>query len=169
MILNHPTVTKQVDMWSVGCILAELIGRKPLFPGSSPLDQLKRICQICGTPNFKDVPGDKKTVQVMFSNLSFYNPIDFKLIYPNTSLETLDLLSKMLQFQPNKRISAEESLKHPYFKSLYSKDHLENCEIFDNSFEKLTQSYGIKSVMYESLLEYGKKSQKFLFFSKFDL
>eukprot|EP01080_Neovahlkampfia_damariscottae_P009239 gene9239-1325_t len=160
MILNHPTVTKQVDMWSVGCILAELIGRKPIFPGSSPLDQLKRICQVCGTPNFKDVPGDEKTIKVMFSQLSFYTPIDLSLIYPNVSKDTLDLLAKMLQFQPNNRISAEDALKHPYFKSLYSPDHLEKCEEFDSSFEKLTKSYGIKSVMFESLIKYGEKNHK---------
>lgn len=159
MLLDYPTVTKQVDMWSIGCIFAELLQRKPLFPGSSPFDQLQKIISFIGTPNLNEIPIDQKNVKSVFKDIPFSKPVDLKYYFPKCNLLALDLLAQMLVFDPNKRINTKNALTHPYFKGLYSKGHVKSAKIFNNSFEDDAQKYGIKKVLFSTLCDFKKTKQ----------
>eukprot|EP00455_Lapot_gusevi_P056186 TRINITY_DN9270_c0_g1_i1.p1 TRINITY_DN9270_c0_g1~~TRINITY_DN9270_c0_g1_i1.p1 ORF type:complete len:299 (-),score=74.15 TRINITY_DN9270_c0_g1_i1:265-1161(-) len=117
ILLGGRQYSTPVDVWSIGCIFAEMASHTPLFPGDSEIDEIFKIFRILGTPSEETWTG--------VSSLP-----DFKPTFPKwhaQPLETvvrgldavgLDLLSKMLVYEPGKRISAKEALKHPYFHGL---------------------------------------------------
>ena len=108
-----------IDMWSAGCIFAELSNAgRPLFPGSTVDDQLRRIFKVLGTPtediwpNVTQLPDFKQFIN--------YQPYpDFEKIVPNLSPKGRDLLLRLLVCNPAKRLSAEDTLKHQYFKEVF--------------------------------------------------
>lgn len=126
-----------VDMWSVGCILAELFGRKVFLPGSSGFEQLHLILQKLGTPDeetLNSIPSNKAKVYI--SKLPKYEKISLSKRFPNISQEGLNLLERLLEFSPEKRITAEEALNHSYLSSLHEYDCSIQMGIFDFSFDK---------------------------------
>jgi len=121
--------TLAIDVWSVGCIFAEMLGRKPLFPGEDYLHQLRLISEIVGTPTEGDLHfvTSEKALKFM-RNLSIKPKSDFSKLYPKASKEALDLLQQMLIFDPDKRVSVVEALEHPYLASLHHADDEPLCE-----------------------------------------
>lgn len=105
-----------VDMWSMGCILAELFMREPLFPGKTDIDQLSKIFGIRGTPNDDIWPG--ATDLPYFFTFEDRKPIILKKIISNCSNEALDLIEQMLQLNPNFRITMDKALDHAFFKDM---------------------------------------------------
>lgn len=108
--------TKALDIWSIGCIFAEMLGNKPLFPGKNYVDQLNRILQIVGSPTDEDlaaIPNEKSRRYV--ASLPKRPKIPWHSLYPDATPEAIDLLDQMLAFNPDRRITAEEALAHPYF------------------------------------------------------
>merc|ERR1719458_1040591 len=101
-----------VDIWSAGCILAELFTRKPLFPGQYEVEQLGKIFEVIGTPVEADWPEESS---VLRSNFSYARGRGVAGILAELDPQATDLLSKMLTFQPSLRITAAEALAHPYF------------------------------------------------------
>ncbi|PCH44740.1 Pkinase-domain-containing protein [Wolfiporia cocos MD-104 SS10] len=105
----------EVDMWGVGCVLGEMFWRRPILPGSSDLDQLDKIWQLCGTPtqftwpNYDNLPGCEG-----IKRFNSY-PRRLKTVYEMLGPETLDLLDKLLTCNPKERITAEKALDHEYF------------------------------------------------------
>ncbi len=120
ILLGNEEYERSVDMWSIGCIFAEMVTGKPLFAGNTETDQLKKIFQIRGTPNEKYAPQLKELPEwgVGDNNFEDFPEKDFKELFPNLDAEGIDLLKKFLQLEPDKRISAEEALKHPFFDDL---------------------------------------------------
>ncbi|XP_050081640.1 cyclin-dependent kinase 7 [Anopheles aquasalis] len=102
-----------VDMWAVGCILAELLLRVPFLPGESDLDQLTRIFQVLGTPNETNWPDVKSLPD--YVQYKFYPPIPLRDIFTAASEDLLDLANKMLALYPLNRCSCTEALQMPYF------------------------------------------------------
>jgi serine/threonine protein kinase len=128
----------KIDVWSVGCILAELHGRKPLFPGDDYIKQMNLIFGVLGTPSKEDMKfiTNEKALEYIKS-LKKKPKITFDKIYKDANPLALDLLDKMLVFNPHKRISVDEALAHPYLKTLHNVKSETDCKrMFDFEFEK---------------------------------
>ncbi|KAL9646919.1 hypothetical protein ABK040_013778 [Willaertia magna] len=157
LILNNDIVSKETDMWSVGCIMAELIGRKVLFRGTCAVDQMRRIISILGTPKLEDIKGSDQGIEFM-TTLPKCDPKDFTKLFTNANPLALDLLRSMLEFNYEKRISALEAIRHPYFSDLFEESDIVYCESkFDFTWEdKLIDSEDIKKECYESIIKFRK-------------
>jgi mitogen-activated protein kinase 1/3 len=130
LLLGLKTYTKAVDMWSVGCIFAEIVRGKPLWRGSSGKDgniirwlaehQIKLIFETLGTPqnqyiaDIKDTYVQAKVLEAVI-HIGMYKKVAFSKILKKLSETGIDLLEKLLEIDYLKRITAEEALKHPYF------------------------------------------------------
>eukprot|EP01051_Picozoa_sp_SAG22_P006982 SAG22_NODE_476_length_9995_cov_9.488480_4_plen_279_part_00 len=107
--------TYGVDMWSIGCILGELVGGKPMFPGTSTLNQLERIVELVGLPSPADIEALQSPYAVtMIESLPIVKPRTVKELYPQAPPDAVDLIEKMLLFNPDTRMSANEAMGHPY-------------------------------------------------------
>ena len=117
ILLGQKEYSTPVDMWSVGLIFYEMAHRKPLFAGDSEIDQIFKIFQMYGTPNEKNWPGITKLPEFKLSFPQFKGK-GIESYNKNLEPVALDLLSKMIQLDPCKRISAKAALNHPYFDDL---------------------------------------------------
>jgi cyclin-dependent kinase 7 len=102
-----------VDMWSVGCIFAELMLRRAFLPGQNDLDQLGKIFAILGTPTDQDWPQMRSLPN--FIEFEEFPRTPLKQIFLAATDDALNMLSRMLSYDPNKRITAQDALLHPYF------------------------------------------------------
>lgn len=120
VLLFYGTYGPEIDIWSVGCIMVELIIRQPLFPGKSTLNQLSVIVQRIGSPTESDLRGltNPKARRYMES-LPHRDTIDWSRILRGASEQEIDLISRMLSWDPTKRITADEAVEHPYFAKLH--------------------------------------------------
>jgi len=121
ILLGSTKYTKGVDIWSFGCILGELLGNKPLFPGSSTMNQLERIIEFTGRPTHDEIEAIKSPFAGTM--LESIPPVTKKTLqeqFPAATVEALDLLRRLLQFSPTKRISAEAALSHPYVSQFHN-------------------------------------------------
>lgn len=120
IMLNSRGYTKSIDIWSVGCILSEMLSNRPIFPGRHYLDQLNHILGILGSPSNDDLNSiiNEKARRYLRS-LSYKPKIPWARLYPNAHPQALDLLERMLTFNPNNRITVESALEHPYLEQYY--------------------------------------------------
>jgi len=118
MLCSHQ-YSKSVDIWSAGCTFAELLNRKYLFPGDNYLTQIKLILECLGTQSDEDLHfvtnGHAKNYVMSFKKIP-KKPMNKVVKYGNP--EAIDLLERMLVFNPNKRLSIEEALNHPYIQNI---------------------------------------------------
>jgi len=117
ILLGGKQYSTPVDVWSVGCVFAEMVTRTPLFPGDSEIDQLYKTFQILGTPNESLWPGVSQLPDYK-ATFPKWAPKDLAASVPGLCADGLDLLRRMLAYEPAQRISAREALNHPYFKEL---------------------------------------------------
>lgn len=117
LIIPHETnYSTAIDMWSAGCIFAELITRRPLFPGRDTNDQLSRIINLTGKPNPSTIRKLRsQTAQDFIASLPPLKPKDLRVIMPDAEPAVLRLIGGMLEFDPDERLTAEQALKDPYF------------------------------------------------------
>ena len=111
VLLGQENYTTKVDSWSVGCIMAEMVNEKTVFPGDSEIGQLFKIFQICGTPNDSVWPSINK-LQDFKNTFPQWKRKNFAEMFPILNKEGLDLLEKLLTLDPEKRISIREALEH---------------------------------------------------------
>ena len=147
VILNASHYTKAIDIWAAGCILAELLGRTPIFPGDDYLDQVQKIVRVLGTPRLNDMEfigneAARKFIQKLPRRLG--TPLSE--VYPNADPACIDLLSKMLVFNPHKRFTAEECLAHPYLEELHHEEPVA-AEPFDWTFDDFTPTKSLLQAM----------------------
>ena len=113
--LKSKNYNEKIDIWAIGCIMAELYTLKPIFPGSDEFDQLNKILRITGTPEFNDWPEGYALIQKLNIRLPNYNKGNLKQIVFNANEDAIDFLENIFQLNPQNRPSANELLKHPYF------------------------------------------------------
>mmetsp|Transcript_24864 Transcript_24864/g.51637 ORF Transcript_24864/g.51637 Transcript_24864/m.51637 type:complete len:471 (+) Transcript_24864:26-1438(+) len=119
MLCPDGLYTASVDMWSVGCIFAELLGRKPLFPGKNFVHQLTLIFDVIGSPHASQVSHIKsRQAKKFLDSVRGKTPVDFETLYPSCNPVAVDLLKKLLKFEPSERLDAASALAHPYFDAL---------------------------------------------------
>ncbi|CAI0383337.1 unnamed protein product [Linum tenue] len=151
--------TPAIDIWSIGCIFAELVTGKPLFPGKNVVHQLDLITDLLGTPSPATISriGNEKARKYL-TGMSKKQPIPFTKYFPGKDAGALRLLERMLAFDPKDRPSAEEALADPYF---YGLANLENeptrAPISKLEFEferrRLTRD-DVRELIYREILEY---------------
>jgi mitogen-activated protein kinase 1/3 len=117
IMLSSQEYSKGIDMWAIGCIFGEMLGRKPMFPGNDYIHQLKLITKVIGTPTSEaDLWFVRNPKAKLFMlGLPPTPPQDLRVKFPDASLEAIDLLQRMLQLDYQKRIRVEDALEHPYF------------------------------------------------------
>ncbi|XP_074958906.1 mitogen-activated protein kinase 9 isoform X2 [Phalacrocorax aristotelis] len=141
---------ENVDIWSVGCIMAEMVLHKVLFPGRDYIDQWNKVIEQLGTPSAEFMKKLQPTVRNYVENRPKYPGIKFEELFPDwifpsesdrdklKTSQARDLLSKMLVVDPDKRISVDEALRHPYITVWYDPAEAEAPppQIYDAQLEE---------------------------------
>ena len=156
-ILSPDDYKKPVDIWSIGCILAELLGRQPLFPADNNLDELQKIISVLGSPSESDLEYINDTkIKTFVNRLAKRTKQSFNLMFSNANPVALALLGKMLTFSPKKRYTVEQCISHPYFEGLHDPEQEPTAEsIFDFSFDKESLSKEkLRNMIYEQSMRF---------------
>eukprot|EP00092_Neocalanus_flemingeri_P017047 GFUD01018435.1.p1 GENE.GFUD01018435.1~~GFUD01018435.1.p1 ORF type:complete len:373 (+),score=86.30 GFUD01018435.1:62-1180(+) len=158
IMVNSKGYSQSIDMWSVGCILAEMISNRPIFPGKHYLDQLNHILGVLGSPTQEDlasIMNDK--ARCYLASLPFKPKVPFNKMYPTADPQALDLLEKMLTFNPCKRLTVVEALQHPYLHQYYDPaDEPEAAQPFDFHMElDDLPKEKLKEMIFEEMILYG--------------
>ena len=116
LLLGETQYTTSVDTWSVGCILAEILNRKPLLPTNNTKEQIELICEMIHIPDTSTIKGISMEAVGLLNKILKRRKKQTKLEdkLKKASPEAVDLLKKMLAFDPSQRISIDDALKHPY-------------------------------------------------------
>jgi len=121
LIFGATNYTTFIDIWSNGCVMAELMLGQPLFPGESGIDQLVEIIKVLGTPSREQI----KTMNPNYMEHKFpqIKPHPFSKVFrPRTAPEAIDMISKLLEYTPNARLGAIQAMVHPFFDELRQED-----------------------------------------------
>ena len=149
IILSFQGYTKAIDMWSVGCILAELLGGQTIFKGKDYVDQLNEILRVLGTPDEETIQTIKSSrAQAYIRSLPYMEKIPFSRLYPNAEPLAIDLLEKLLTLEPDKRITVDEALEHPYLEVWHDPLDEPSCpKKFDFAFEAVDDLLSMKEMI----------------------
>lgn len=158
LLLNCSEYTAAIDVWSVGCIFVEIMTREPLFPGKDYVHQLRLITELIGSPDDSSlgfVRGNHARKYV--KELPRYPKQQFSARFPSMSPVAVDLLEKMLIFDPSKRITVDEALCHPYLESLHDNNDEPVCSSpfhfdFEQSF--LTEN-NVKELIWKESVKFN--------------
>jgi len=133
VLLSSSSYEGAIDVWSVGCIMAELFGRIPIFQGRDYMHQLAIIVEALGTPSDEDTRFVENEAAVRYiRGLPHSNGVNFAKKYPDATPDAVDLLGRMLMFNPNKRITVEQALEHPFLATLHDLNEEPVCAPFDH-------------------------------------
>jgi len=163
VICSSRQYDEKVDLWSVGCIMAEFYYRKPLFRGSNHIDQITLIFSYRGVPD--DIEWMKTTdARKWVGKMQRKPKQDLSKLLPDISPDAAELLDQLLELDPNKRPGAEAAMRHAWLKPMFrEKDVHRPVEVFDLSFEferQINTLFGVRHMMYEELTSFSKNIKK---------
>ncbi|KAH8555503.1 protein serine/threonine kinase [Umbelopsis sp. PMI_123] len=121
VLMGSRQYSTSIDLWSAGCIFAELASGRPLFPGSSIPDQLQRIFKVLGTPTEATWPKVSQLPEYK-RDFEVFGRIPLESLLPKLDSLGIDLLKRLIEYVPEKRLSANEALRHPYFDDLRKRE-----------------------------------------------
>ncbi|KAF2317437.1 hypothetical protein GH714_022275 [Hevea brasiliensis] len=154
------TYTPAIDIWSIGCIFAEMLTGKPLFPGKNVVHQLDLMTDLLGTPPPESISKIRnEKAKRYLSSMRKKHPVPFSQKFPNADPLALRLLEHLLAFDPKDRPTAEEALADPYFQGLSNVDRepsstqpISKLE-FEFERRKLAKD-DVRELIYREILEY---------------
>ena len=161
IMLSFKMYTKAIDIWAVGCILAELLTGRPLFPGRDYGHQLDLILDIIGTPTLDEFYAiTSRRSRDYIRALPIRKRRPFTSLFPHASEEAIDFLAKTLTFDPKKRMTVDEALEHPYLVAYHDPedeptvtpldpDYFE----FDDHKDDLTKA-DLKELLYDEIVSF---------------
>ncbi|CAH8632045.1 unnamed protein product [Schistosoma intercalatum] len=118
VLLRSTSYNSPVDLFAVGCIMAELYTFRPLFPGSSEIDMVFKICSVLGTPSKGGWPEGYQLAAAMNFKFPQCSPVPLHTLIPNANHEGIQLILDLISWNPKYRPTAREALKRPYFKTI---------------------------------------------------
>ncbi|EOY04614.1 Mitogen-activated protein kinase 6 [Theobroma cacao] len=157
LLLNSSDYTAAIDVWSVGCIFMELMDRKPLFPGRDHVHQLRLLMELIGTPSEAELGFLNENAKRYIRQLPLYRRQSFTEKFPSVHPLAIDLVEKMLTFDPRQRITVEAALAHPYLTSLHDISDEPVCMTpfsFDFEQHALTEEQ-MKELIYREALAFN--------------
>lgn len=157
--------TPAIDIWSIGCIFAEVLSGKPLFPGKNVVHQLDLMTDLLGTPSMDTISrvrNDK--ARRYLSSMRKKQPLPFSHKFPNADPLALRLLERLLAFDPKDRPTAEEALADPYFRGLAKAEREPSCQPiskleFEFERRKVTKE-DVRELIFREILEYHPQLRK---------
>ncbi|KAJ3759601.1 putative MAP kinase [Lentinula raphanica] len=164
-MLSNRTYTKAIDIWAVGCILAELLSGRPLFPGRDYVHQVDLILDVLGSPTAEEYSTiTSRRAREYMRILPLKRPKPFSSLFPNASEDAIDFLNRTLTFDPEKRMTVEQALDHPYVAPYHFPEDepcgspiaAENFD-FDLKKEKLSKEE-LRKLLYEEISSFQSES-----------
>ncbi|XP_020241658.1 cyclin-dependent kinase F-4-like isoform X2 [Asparagus officinalis] len=153
ILLQSAVYGSAVDMWAMGAIMAELFTLSPLFPGSSEVDELYKICSVIGTPNQNSWSEGLNLANALKYQFPQFGGMHLSLLVPTASADAISLISSLCSWNPYKRPTAAEALQHPFFQSCFYIPPSLRPKAF--GMPKTPPSVGVKGA-----LEHQKSSRK---------
>ncbi|XP_041701369.1 mitogen-activated protein kinase 14A isoform X1 [Coregonus clupeaformis] len=156
IMLNWMHYNMTVDIWSVGCIMAELLTGRTLFPGTDHIDQLKLIMLLVGTPGPELLMKiSSESARNYINSLPPMPKRNFSDVFIGANPQAVDLLEKMLVLDTDKRITAAQALAHPYFSQYHDPDDEPEADPYDQSFEsRLLEIEEWKRLTFEAVCDF---------------
>ncbi|XP_037897369.1 mitogen-activated protein kinase p38b isoform X2 [Glossina fuscipes] len=138
IMLNWMHYNQTVDIWSVGCIMAELLTSRTLFPGTDHIHQLNLIMEILGTPTEDFMHKiSSESARNYICSLPAMQRRNFRDVFRGANPLAIDLLEKMLELDAGKRVTAEQALAHPYMEKYHDPSDEQISPLYDQSFEDM--------------------------------
>lgn len=163
LLLKSPNYNSPVDIYALGCIMAELYNQCPLFAGSSEIDQLNKICSVLGTPNYNTWNDGMLLASKIHYTFPQFTTMDLSNVIPSAGDVALSLVRDMLNLDPFKRPTAAQILQHAYFadvsipKNIHEKKEKNEESNSPNQIIKKNQRFIVKD---KKQAEIGKNTQK---------